>query len=298
MEMRYYNTTDAVEHYALNMNWNSKSPAFDQWHHIAYTRDALGINRLYVDGELINTLAMNGVNMLDLNPSHALFSIGAVDTGTGWSYFLSGEIAVIRIHDGTLSSEDVAYNFKAERNRFGGGWEQAGTGDWNTAANWENDTIPAQNSVVYIDNGGTPVYDGSTYTDGTDTAMLYALNGGLTIAGGTFNALPPLMNDSAIRIGSRTGKTFSLTVSDTGVFTPFNRNLFLGDAAGSTGIIHLASGGRLITPVVQQTSGKGFLTVDGGVLQPTASSSSFLQNLTSVTVQTGGIEFDVKSGRL
>ena len=121
MEMRYgSDLNNAVEHWMRNMGWNIGLPAYGQWHHVACTRDEACVNRLYLDGRLVNTLDMGGVNMLNLATNNALFAVGAVDTWNGWDYPLSGAIAVVRVHDGTLSAEDVQHNFTAEGGRFGG----------------------------------------------------------------------------------------------------------------------------------------------------------------------------------
>jgi len=108
MEMRYgSDLNNAVEHWARNIGWNIGLPAYGQWHHVACTRDEACVNRLYLDGRLVNTLDMGGTYMLNLATNNALFAVGAVDTSSGWSYPLSGAIAVVRVHDGTLSAEDV-----------------------------------------------------------------------------------------------------------------------------------------------------------------------------------------------
>ena len=83
MEIRHYNTTDAVEHYARNMKWSSQAPCFGQWQHLAVTRDALGMQRLYVNARLVSTVDMGGSYMLNLKPNHALFAIGSVDAWGG-----------------------------------------------------------------------------------------------------------------------------------------------------------------------------------------------------------------------
>ncbi len=293
MEIRHYNTTDAVEHYARNMTWSSQAPCFGQWQHLAVTRDALGMQRLYVNARLVSTVDMGGSYMLNLKPNHALFAIGSVDAWGGWEKPLSAAVAVVRVHDGTLSPEDVLHNFMVERSRFGGGWNNPGTGDWNEPTNWENGVIPYQDAPLYINNGGTATYDGTPYENATQTAMLYGIEGGLTVADGIFHALPLIMNDGLLRLGIAPGKTFTLGAVSGGSFTTLGKSLMLGDIAGATGSVSLASAGRLTVARIQKGAGTALLTVDGGVLEATTSANNFLQGLTRAKVKANGICFDV-----
>ena len=93
---------------------------------------------------------MGGAYMLNLATNNALFAVGAVDTSGGWSYPLSGAIAVVRVHDGTLSAEDVKHNFMVEGGRFGGMWQTTGTAAWNDAANWAAGQPPTPGQPVYL----------------------------------------------------------------------------------------------------------------------------------------------------
>lgn len=291
MELRYYNSTDAIEHYARNLGWGSVAPSFGQWHHVACTRSESFTNSIYVDGRLVNTLYMGSPTMLNLNSANALFGIGAVDSYSGWTYPFSGAIAVVRVHDGTLSADDVLNNFNAERSRFGGGWQNAGAGAWSEPANWENGALPKAGSPVYISNGGTAAYDGAPYAGGNDTAMLLALRGGMNVTGGKFTALP-MFNEPTIRFGTGAGNAFTLGLAG-GTFSSSGSTLRLGDTAAATGTVSLASGGRLSVPRIQKGSGAAFLTADGGVLEATASAADFLQSLNSAQVKAGGLTFDV-----
>ncbi|HPS06355.1 MAG TPA: PA14 domain-containing protein [Kiritimatiellia bacterium] len=292
MEMRYGSDAgNAVEHYMRNIGWTLGLPAFGQWHHVACTRDAACVNRLYLDGRLVTTLDMGGANMLNLATNNALFGVGAVETWSGWDYPLSGAIAVVRVHDGTLSAADVLNNFQVECGRFGLEWQNAGTASWNTPANWQSGAIPPAGSPVYINNGGTPVYDGAPYADGVSTSLLHAVNGGLTVAGGVYTAQPWIL-DSTVRLGFNAGAAFSLGVAG-GVFNAGANTLRLGDAAGATGTVSFATGGRLITQRIQKGSGTAQITADGGTLQAVGSATDFLQGLDSAKVKAGGLTFDV-----
>ncbi len=292
MEMRYgSDVNNAVEHYMRNISWTVGLPAFGQWHHVACTRDAACTNRLYLDGRLVTELFMGGTNMLDLATNNALFAVGAVDTGSGWDYPLSGSIAVVRVHDGTLSTADVVNNFMVERSRFGGGWQNAGVGAWSDSANWENGVIPGAGSPVYLNNGGTATYNGTPYAGAVNTGMWYAVHGGMSLTGGGYTALPTFA-DAYVRMGVGVGSAFTLGLAG-GTFTTGGNTLRPGDTAGATGTINLNAGGRLVTPRLQKGSGTAYLNADGGTLQAVSTAADFLQGLDSAKVKAGGLTFDV-----
>lgn len=292
IEMRYgAEAVYGVEHGGRNVGWAMGLPAFGQWHHVACTRDAACFNRLYLDGRLVTTLDMGGAYMLNLATNSALFTVGAVDTPDGWDFPLSGAIAVVRVHDGTLSAEDVQNNFMAERSRFGGGWQNAGTGAWNSSANWENGAVPAAGQPVYIGNGGTATYDGTPYAGGVNTGMWYAVHGGMTLTGGGFTALPAFA-DAFVRTGVGTGSSFTLGLAG-GRFFIGGNTLLLGDTADATGTVYAGSGGRLVAQRIQKGSGLAFLNADGGTLQAVTNAADFLQGLTGAKVKAGGLTFDV-----
>ena len=293
MEMRYGSDTgNAVEHYMRNIGWTVGLPAFSQWHHVACTRDSSCTNRLYLDGRLVTTLDMGGANMLNLATNNALFSVGAVDTGTGWDYPLSGSIAVVRVHGGTLSADDVLNNFKTERGRFGGDWQASGSGAWSTAANWTAGTVPTAGQPVYISNGGTALYDGaSSYASGVSSGMLVAVNGALSATAGQFTALPSFQ-DTLVRVGTLAGNAFTVGAAG-GAFKTGANTLQLGDVAGATGKVALASGGYVTTPLIQKGSGAAFLAANGGTLQAVNSATNYLQGLTGALIAAGGLTFDV-----
>ncbi|MBP7636873.1 MAG: autotransporter-associated beta strand repeat-containing protein [Kiritimatiellae bacterium] len=292
MEMRYgSDLNNAVEHWMRNMGWNIGLPAYGQWHHVACTRDEACVNRLYLDGRLVNTLDMGGVNMLNLATNNALFAVGAVDTGNGWDYPLSGAIAVVRVHDGTLSAEDVKHNFTVEGGRFGGLWQAAGTAAWNEPANWAAGAPPAFGQPVYLNGGGTAVYDGAPYADGVYTGMWHAVHGGMTLAGGHFTALPTFAN-AYVRAGIGAGSAFALTLAG-GTFDVGANTLRLGETAGASATLTLGAGGRLVAQRVLRGDGSAALVADGGTLQAVGNATDHMQGLSSASVQDGGLAFHV-----
>ena len=292
MEMRYgSDLNNAVEHWMRNIGWNIGLPAYGQWHHVACTRDEACVNRLYLDGRLVNTLDMGGVNMLNLATNNALFAVGAVDTWNGWDYPLSGAIAVVRVHDGTLSAEDVQHNFTAEGGRFGGLWQAAETAAWNEPANWAAGAPPAFGQPVYLNGGGTAVYDGAPYADGVYTGMWHAVHGGMTLAGGHFTALPTFAN-AYVRAGIGAGSAFALALAG-GTFDVGANTLRLGETAGASATLTLGAGGKLIAQRVLRGDGSAALVADGGTLQAVGNATDHMQGLSSASVQDGGLTFHV-----
>ena len=84
-----------------------------------------------------------------------------------------------------------------------------------------------------------------------------------------------------------------LNVSNSGLLTLGNTNLYLGWVTGAgTGVVNL-SGGTISTKQVllgSTTSGMGIFNFDGGVLQAAPSANAaFLTGLTSAYVYGGGV---------
>lgn len=112
--------------------------------------------------------------------------------------------------------------------------------------------------------------------------------GVLNITGGQFNQL----NTGTFFIVGEQG-TGTLNLGGTGVVTLTNA-LRLAHAGNGVGVLNLNAGGRLITPGIVAT-GPGLsasVNLNGGTLQPTANTASFLQGLTAATVLAGGAVLD------
>jgi len=289
MEVRWgSDVNNCVEHYARNLGWGGSLPQFDRWHHIVITRTRAGLETLYLDGRSISTLDMSGSYMLNLQKRSAIWGVGAVDTGSGWDYRFSGGIAVVRVHGGTLSADDVQANFKADVGRFGGIWTGATRGSWDASENWMDNRVPIPNGLVMIDNGGSPFF-----SSGIVTNTLYAVNGGLELLGGSFYAFPYL-NNNRVNVGVGSGSSFGWSISNATVTTLGNAFVRLGDANAS-GAVRLDAGGCLVTRYIER-QGPGTLYVDGGYLQGTETSATFVQNLTSAYVGAGGLGVRAPAG--
>jgi autotransporter-associated beta strand protein len=139
---------------------------------------------------------------------------------------------------------------------------------------------------------GEMVISGGAYNHWTGTypAVGRFTNGVgfLTVSGGQFNQLNP----GSFLIIAENG-TGTLTIGGSGVVTLTNA-LRLGGAGGN-GTLNLNTGGRLIAPGVQlMDAGSGVATanLNGGTLQASANSGTFLQGLTTASLLAGGLTLD------
>jgi hypothetical protein len=112
MEVRFGYDANILEHYGYNVPWGTM-PTANFWHHIAATRDSLGVERIYADGKLVNVNSPTTVNLR----TDGSFSLGGVrdfaqtNTAAAWVYLYSGSIGRVRIHEGQLSSAGVIANY-------------------------------------------------------------------------------------------------------------------------------------------------------------------------------------------
>ncbi|HXR08131.1 MAG TPA: LamG domain-containing protein [Candidatus Acidoferrum sp.] len=114
----------AVTHYDEDMGWGDEPPAANQWHHLVYTYDGKtakiydnGVERGSQEFQLA-TAANDRMNIAVENSTEGepLFQSEFNDN---WALSLSGSIAVVRVHSGALTAEQVKTNFNADKARFG-----------------------------------------------------------------------------------------------------------------------------------------------------------------------------------
>jgi hypothetical protein len=114
----------AVTHYDEDMGWGDEPPAANQWHHLVYTYDGKtakiydnGVERGSQEFQLA-TAANDRMNIAVENSTEGepLFQSEFDDN---WALSLSGSIAVVRVHSGALTSDQVKSNFNADKARFG-----------------------------------------------------------------------------------------------------------------------------------------------------------------------------------
>jgi hypothetical protein len=114
----------AVTHYDEDMSWGDESPAAGQWHHLVYTYDGKtakiydnGTERGSQDFKLA-TAAGNRMNIAVEN-SRAGDPLFESEWDPNWPLALSGSIAMVRVHSGALTADQVKANFNANKARFG-----------------------------------------------------------------------------------------------------------------------------------------------------------------------------------
>jgi Concanavalin A-like lectin/glucanases superfamily len=114
----------AVTHYDNDMSWGEESPAAGKWHHLVYTYDGKAA-KIYDNAAerashdyVLVTAAENRLNIGVENSTEGepLFKSEFDDN---WPLSFSGSIAIVRIHSGALTPEQIKSNFTADKARFG-----------------------------------------------------------------------------------------------------------------------------------------------------------------------------------
>ena len=115
----------AVTHYDQDMGWGDNTPAAGQWHHLVYTYDGKtariydnGVERGAEDFDL-ETAAGDRMNIAAENSSEGGPLFESEFGGDAWALSLSGYIAIVRVHSGALTANQVKTNFNADKARFG-----------------------------------------------------------------------------------------------------------------------------------------------------------------------------------
>jgi hypothetical protein len=93
---------------------NPRVTTSGDYHHVVFVRDTSANNfRFYVDGTLVTTVSNAGSN---ITSTGSTFRIGG-DTRNGTTIH-NGNIPIIRVYSKALTTEEVAQNFSAYRDRF------------------------------------------------------------------------------------------------------------------------------------------------------------------------------------
>jgi len=115
----------AVTHYDQDMGWgDDDTPTAGQWHYLVYTYDGKtariydnGLRRGSQDFQLA-TAANNRMNIGVENSTEGE-PIFESEFDDHWPLSLSGNIAIVRVHSGALTADQIKSNFDAEKTRFG-----------------------------------------------------------------------------------------------------------------------------------------------------------------------------------
>jgi hypothetical protein len=114
----------AVTHYDQDLGWGEdQTPDAGQWHHLVYTYDGKtdkiydnGVQRGSQDFKLA-TSATNRMNIAVENSDEGE-PIFQSEFDNNWPLSLSGYIAIVRVHSGALTADQVKSNFNADKARF------------------------------------------------------------------------------------------------------------------------------------------------------------------------------------
>ncbi len=112
----------AATHWANDMGWNGTPPA-GQWQYLVYTYDG-ATARVYHNTILKNS---RSITLSTFPACHINIAVQNSSAGTplfvneynGGQLALSGAIAIVRIHDGVLTSQQIYDNFVLDKDRFG-----------------------------------------------------------------------------------------------------------------------------------------------------------------------------------
>ena len=295
MEIRYCNdAANAVEHYngTCNIPWTGSIPQAGIWHHVAITRDAVGVERLYADGVLRTSKTPPTANLR----GGGRFALGGVwdRSASNWQMLFSGSLAKVRVHSGTLSGAQVLNNYQFESSTYQPVWTgTAGSAlPWSDAGNWQGGNVGDAGETVSITNGGTAILASSV-----PLYYLFPTHGGLVLTNGAALTFPAA--STTINLGDGSGKQFALTVADGRFSLPganlnnlnmgmnggradvvlggsgasavldIDRDLIVGNGSGTIGRMTIGNGGAAYSSngyfyVANSVGSDGRLDVNGG----------------------------------
>jgi len=314
MEFRYgTDAGNAVEHYGgeNNLPWGGAVPPAGQWHHVAVTRGADGMERLYLNGAL---RMFKRPQVLDLRDDVGFFTLGSVlnMNNNNWDSSFRGSIASLRIYDGALTQRQVVENYEAACAGYGLAaagakyWDGAAGawGAWGNPQNWLGG-VPADNDLVYIENGGKA----GPFSGTLALQDFQGYHGGFSMTGGAMTLLQGVSR--TLNLGCYAGCAFDFQLSG-GTFTlqrgaQGNHDLHIGReggfgsavVGGGSGAAWLCVDSDVVVGIGSAGSGymevleKGLVTVSNGMFYVTANG-----NATGTVVVAGGTVRGLRDNRL
>jgi autotransporter-associated beta strand protein len=176
-------------------------------------------------------------------------------------------------------------------NGTGGNIVMAGNGTWTLSGNNTfTGTTSIQSGVLVIAGGTT-----GTTSSSIEVAPNASSSASLQVSGGTLNAQRLVIAGNTAN--NATG-ALSGTLLQTGGIINASQSVTFGATTATSAIgSYSLTGGTLRATSITSVGGtttSSFL-FNGGTLQPTASTTTLMQNLTSVLIQTGGARIDTQS---
>ena len=135
-------------------------------------------------------------------------------------------------------------------------WDLVGTGDWNTAENWDPDGLPTTSDTVNVNNGGTAQIG----SEGAVANRFY-IDGGSSIAfsGGATTTFSATGNHSYV--GNNSTGTFTQTG---GAFSIGQQALYVGNNATGNGAYNISGGSLACRYIRVGQNGTGVFNHSGG----------------------------------
>ena len=243
-----------------------------------------------------------------------------------WEMFYFGDLTQTATGDADGDGTNNLAEYNADTNPAEATYQWTGTttSDYTVSSNWTPTTAPS-NGTFYArlninNNANHPlIYDatrGSTIFRPADRGLVIGSgtegNGAMIITGGSFSTVGAASPD----VIGNSGNTASLTL-DGGSFS--SDELQLGVAGQGTGTLNLNGGTANITAlkfsfstggsgtvhlnaatlttggIARTGSGTGTLNFNTGTLRASASSTTFLENLTNTFIKSGGVTLDTST---
>jgi autotransporter-associated beta strand protein len=316
---RYDTGNIALDHYGATYSFAYGTPAPGAWHHIVAARSAVGIERIYMDGNFHRVVP----NQKSLESGKPLAIGGVLQyTTSNYTNFFTGALSRVRIHTGTLSDEEVMHNYLADAQSYNAAntavWT-GGSANWAEAANWSNGVIGVSGKAVSVLSGNVGITNDvssgflteldivSGTVELTESSSRFDTQTPFVVGWDSGNTATLNLEKGSISVSSSKGPALiSLGVAGAesvfsvgGMESPAN---FYASRVrvyeGGSGDIQIKSGAFLELDGVQANSLTNVsMSVAGGTLRNKGGSTmGYLHNVPQVKISTGGVTFEAISG--
>ncbi|HZZ26912.1 MAG TPA: family 43 glycosylhydrolase [Pirellulales bacterium] len=219
-----------------------------------------------------------GTLMIENNAVITVGASGAFVVGSGF-FSNTAAMGTVQQSGGTLTANG---NFDGAF-VIGGRGSRLGTGIYNLSGGTVN-----ANTDVFVGGYGAGTFN---QTGGTFTSNSYVSIGRYAGSTGIWNISAGLLNVNNSSRWLLVGESGTGTLNSSGTGQVTTANVMRVGHNGGSGTINL-NGGTLTTLGIQRGTGTATINFNGGTLSPTINSTTFLQGLTTASVQAGGAIID------